>query len=206
MKDATSHPPHRRAVYVAQDAPAIVRAYPFATLISTQLHAAFAPIVMERDDSDATLVGHLPRRSLAAQAMRDGERVLAIFSGPHAYISPRWYVEKPEVPTWDYVAALVWGRLDMVDDDAGQEAILRRTTELVEAGFDAPWTIDDAQEGRVPTLLPLIRSFRIHIETIEATTKLSQTHPEADRLRMIAGLRAQSGKTIADLIEAQAAP
>ena len=197
---------YRKPAYEAADAAAIVRAYPFATLVSGALHATFAPIVWERDGDTSKLIGHLARRGTHAASMRDGEPVLAIFSGPHAYISPRWYEDKPEVPTWDYIAAYVRGRLEPIDDNEGQEAVLRRTINLTEAGFDRPWSIDDAQEGRVRMLLPFIRSFRIHVDTIEGTTKLSQTHPESDRARIVTGLRSIHGKTIADHIETQSAP
>lgn len=197
---------YRNPAYMAADAAAIVRAYPFATLVSGNLDASFAPIVSERDGDTQTLVGHLARRGPHAAAMRTGDPVLAIFSGPHAYISPRWYEEKPEVPTWDFIAAHVRGRLEMLDENEAQEMVLRRTIEFVESGFDRPWSIDDAEEGRVKMLLPFIRSFRIHVDTIEGTTKLSQTHPESDRARVVAGLRAQPVRTIADHIEALSAP
>ena len=207
MTDPQSPPRHyRKPAYEAADPVAIVGAYPFATIVSGALHATFAPVVWERDGDVSTLVGHLARRGTHAPSMRDGEPVLAIFSGPHAYISPRWYGEKPEVPTWDYIAAHVRGRLEPIDGEEAQEAVLRRTIDMIEQGFDQPWSIDDAPEGRVRTLIPYIRSFRIHVDTIEGTTKLSQTHPESDRARIVAGLRTLPGKTIADHIEAQSAP
>ena len=207
-ESAPNDPPrhYRKPAYMAKDPAAIVRAYPFATLISGDLDATFAPIVWESDGDTRTLIGHLARRGTHAPAMRTGGPVLAIFAGPHGYISPSWYEEKPEVPTWDYIAAHVRGRLEMLDEDEAQEMVLRRTIEVVEAGFQRPWSIDDAQEGRVRMLLPFIRSFRIHVDTIEGTTKLSQTHPESDRARVVAGLRAQPARTIADHIETQSAP
>ena len=110
---------YRPDAYAALEPERIVDDYPFATLLSPELHATTTPMLFERSDR-ATLIGHLARRGSHAQAMRTGDRVLAIFAGPHAYISPRWYAEKPEVPTWDYIAAHVRGRLEVIDDDAGQ--------------------------------------------------------------------------------------
>ncbi|MDG2535935.1 FMN-binding negative transcriptional regulator [Sphingomonas sp. HITSZ_GF] len=195
---------YRPDAYAALAPERIVDDYPFATLLSPDLHATATPILFERDDR-TTLIGHLARRGSHAQAMQTGDRVLAIFAGPHAYISPRWYAEKPEVPTWDYVATHVRGRLEVIDDDAGQVEILRRTIDRMEADAEHPWTIDDAQEGRVAFLLPLIRSFRIHIDSIEGSTKLSQRHPAGDRERVVAALRARREPSLADYIAADLA-
>jgi len=195
---------YRPDAYAALEPERIVDDYPFATLLSPELHATTTPMLFERSDR-ATLIGHLARRGSHAQAMRTGDRVLAIFAGPHAYISPRWYAEKPEVPTWDYIAAHVRGRLEVIDDDAGQLEILRRTVDRMEAGAEQPWTIEDAPEGRVAFLLPLIRSFRIHIESIEGATKLSQRHPAGDRERVVAALRKRPEPSLADYIAADLA-
>jgi transcriptional regulator len=75
----------------------------------------------------------------------------------------------------------------------------------MEAGAEQPWTIEDAPEGRVAFLLPLIRSFRIHIESIEGATKLSQRHPAGDRERVVAALRKRPEPSLADYIAADLA-
>jgi transcriptional regulator len=192
--------------YRAADPVAIVRAYPFALLTTVdagEVHATSTPIFFERDDSTDMLVGHLARRNPHAAVLAAGQKTLVVFSGPHAYVSPRWYVEKPEVPTWDYVAAHVRGILEPIDDDAGQRAVLARTAERLEHGAADPWTLGHAPEGRVAFLLPMIRSFRIRIESIEGVTKLSQTHPASDRARIVNGLmQDDEGKAIARLIAA----
>jgi len=190
----------RAESYIAADPAAIVRDYPFATLILPDTSATTTAIVFETANSMKTLIGHMDGRNPQAKTMQTGDKALAIFFGPHAYISPRWYIEKPEVPTWNYVAAHVRGTLEVIEDDAGQIEVLRRTIEIAESGFDEPWTLDMAPEGRVAFLLPKIRSFRIHIDSIEGTTKLSQTHPENDRQRIIDGLKARPLATISDLM------
>jgi transcriptional regulator len=190
----------RAAPYIAADAAVIVRDYPFATLILPDMSATTTAIVFETDDSTQTLIGHMAGRNPQAQNMKTGDKALAIFAGPHSYISPRWYVEKPEVPTWNYVTAHVRGTLEVIEDDAGQTEVLRRTIEIAESGFDEPWTLGMAPQGRVAFLLPKIHSFRIHIDSIEGTTKLSQTHPESDQQRIVDGLRQRPYPTIADLM------
>jgi transcriptional regulator len=134
------------------------------------------------------MIGHMARRNPHAMAMEIGQAVLAVFNGPHTYISPRWYIEKPTVPTWNYVSARVRGILEPIDDDATQLAILRQTIDAMESFWADPWTLEDAPDGKVEQLLPMIRSFRIQVKSIDGTTKLSQTHPIGDRKRIVAGL------------------
>ncbi|MFT4198471.1 MAG: FMN-binding negative transcriptional regulator [Pseudoxanthomonas sp.] len=186
---------YRPPVYDAADPAALVRDYPLALLVSPPLHASATPVLFERDDTVATLVGHLARRNAHALALRSGDDALAIFSGPNAYVSPRWYVEKPQVPTWNYLCAQVRGRIEVIDDDDGQLAVLARIAEVGEARWPDPWTLQMAPPGRVEQLLPLIRSFRIHVERIDGATKLSQSHPPGDRTRVAAGL---AGSPLAD--------
>ena len=188
--------------YGAADPAAIVRQYPFATLLSPDLHVTLTPIIFEFDDSEATMIGHMARRNPHAAALIDGQAVLAVFNGPHTYISPRWYAEKPTVPTWDYISARVRGILQPIDDNASQLAILRRTIALMESHWADPWTMEAAPEGKVEELLPMIRSFRIHVKSIDGTTKLNQTHPIGDRQRVIDGLSEMPGLSDAQTIAA----
>ncbi|MGA9795921.1 MAG: FMN-binding negative transcriptional regulator [Rhizomicrobium sp.] len=173
--------------YAAEDPAAIVRLYPFALLVthgSAGIHATSIPIFFESHDSTATLVGHMARRNPHANSLSEGQDVLAVFSGPHAYISASWYEKMPEVPTWNYVAAHVRGRIQPIDDPGEQISILRHTAAILERNSQMPWTLEQAPTGRVSTLLPMIRSFRIKVDRIEGVTKLSQTHPKEDRMRV----------------------
>lgn len=191
--------------YKAADPAAIVRVNPFGLLTTAApegVHATATPIVFEHEDRTDVLVGHLARRNPHAQLLAAGQPVLVVFDGPHAYVSPRWYVEKPQVPTWDYVTAHVRGTLEPIDDEAGQRAVLERTVAITEPGPDG-WRLEDAPEGRVAMFLPMIRSFRIHVESIEGVTKLSQTHPLSDRQRVVAALRdGEDNALLARMIDA----
>ncbi|MBU0826157.1 MAG: FMN-binding negative transcriptional regulator [Alphaproteobacteria bacterium] len=182
--------------YRAPDPRALVARYPFAQLVSAARDgspfATSVPIYFASDAPDETmLVGHLARANPHADVLDEGQAALAIFAGPHAYISSSWYVERPTVPTWNYMTAQVRGRLTPVDDDEEQLAIMRRTIVMSEAYNGSDWTMADAPEGKVEFLLPMIRSFRIEVERIDGVTKLSQTHPPGDRQRVIAALRAR---------------
>lgn len=181
--------------YAAADPASIVRQYPFAHLITATGEETFAtptPMFFETDDTVTTLIGHMTRINPQAQTLHDGQRVLAIFPGPHAYISASWYKTLLTVPTWDYVSAQIRGRLEIIDDDAGQIKVLRRVAEVLERDSEHPWTLEQAPPGKVQQLLPRIRSFRITIERIEGVTKLNQTHPPSDRMLVIQQLLART--------------
>lgn len=183
-------PPH----YAAAEPAAIVRAHPFALLVTPSEYGSFAtsaPIFFENDTDTSTLVGHMAGRNPHAVALSIGQPALAVFWGPHAYISSRWYAAMPQVPTWNYLQAQVRGVLEPIDDREGRIAVLRRTAEVLEQRGEPPWTLEQAPEGRIDALLPHIRSFRIRVEKIEGATKLSQKHPASDRVRVIEGLLAQ---------------
>jgi transcriptional regulator len=167
-------------LYRAEDPAGIVERHPFALLVTPAeqgAHATSTPLFFERDGDEATLVGHVARRNPHALALAAGQPALAVFWGPHAYVSSRWYQAKPEVPTWNYLQAQARGVLEPIDDAEGQLEILRRTARVLERRGEPPWTLDQAPAGRVEFLLPMIRSFRIRIESLEGATKLSQGHP-----------------------------
>ena len=178
--------------YRAEDPAAIVHQYPFALVVTANeqgIWATSTPVIFEGPDR-RSLVGHLARRNAHASALKTGDCALTVFQGPHAYISPRWYSEKPEVPTWDYVLAQVRGTIVTIDNPDNLRAILVATAAHLEHGEDA-WTLDSAPAERVEALLPLIRGFRIEISSISGATKLSQSHPQSDRLRVAEELRKQ---------------
>ena len=120
-----------------------------------------------------------------AASFEAGQSVLAIFAGPHAYVSASWYVARPAVPTWNYVAAHVRGTLEPIDEDARQLEVLKLTARHLEADNAEPWTLEHALPGQVARFLPRIRSFRIQVQSIQGVTKLSQMQPASDRLRVM---------------------
>lgn len=183
-----AQPLYAPAPYVAADPRSLVRRYPFALLVTCAPSGIFAtqiPMFFETDTSENHLVGHMARQNPQARAMTAGQAALAVFSGPHAYISASWYRERPTVPTWNYVSVQVRGTLDPIDGDEQQLAILRRTAAVLEGANVPPWSLEDAPPGRVDTLLPRIRSLRLSVERIDGVTKLSQAQPVGDRRRVI---------------------
>jgi transcriptional regulator len=117
---------------------------------------------------------------------------MAVFTGPDAYVSPGWYPSKAVhgrvVPTWNYEAVRIHGRLTWHDDPNWLHAHVAAVSARFEAGRPAPWSIDDAPADYIAGMLNGIVGVTLTIDRIEAVRKLSQNRNEADRAGVIAGL------------------
>lgn len=171
-----------------------IEAYSFATVVSAAggLEASHLPLLLDREAGPrGTLVGHFARAN-PHWRQADGQPALAIFHGPHAYISPRWYENPSLVPTWNYVVVHAHGRLEVVEDPDATLALVRRMTAHYEAAFDEPWQLA-ADETSLRKLVEQIVAFRLPIEWLEGKAKLSQNHPPERRQRVATGLRELGG-------------
>jgi transcriptional regulator len=170
-----------------------IERYSFATLVSgaaAELSASHLPLLLDRTRGDwGTLLGHMAR---ANPQWRDaaGQEVLAVFSGPHAYISPQWYEAAQVVPTWNYIAVHAYGRLDLIEDESEVESLLQRTIEIYEASQPRPWRLTEPAEF-VQRLLRQIVAFRIPIRRLEGKWKLNQNRPAEQRENVVAALSRQ---------------
>ena len=173
--------------YAAQNPRSIIEGFPFATVTTAApgLLATATPLYFVGDPkTSSAMAGHFAAGNPQAKAVVDGMDVLAIFNGPHAYISAHWYEDRPTVPTWDYVAAHVRGKIKVLPDTEAKLAVLELVSARAEAYQGKPWTLADAPEGKVDSLIDFITAFHIEIEDIVGVTKLNQTHPRPDQLRV----------------------
>ena len=163
----------------------------FATLISAGEREPFAshlPLLIERDrGTQGVLTGHFARANPHWQ-MANGQQVLIIFHGPHAYISPGWVQSTTMVPTWNYVAVHVYGVLRTVDDPGHLRDILTRMVSRYESRREPPWSMDLADDEFINKLTSAIVGFEVEIERLEGKWKLSQNHSAERREQMISGL------------------
>lgn len=174
----------------------LIEAHPFTTLVtlgSAGLFASHIPMVLHRDDSTlGTLRGHLSRANAQWRDFSPTVDALAIFSGPHHYISPSWYPEKREtgkvVPTWNYSVVHAYGSLSIVDDPDWLRTHLHSLTDIHEAAFPTPWRVSDAPADYVSSLLKGIVGLEFTIHRLEGKWKVSQNRSERDRLGVEEGL------------------
>jgi len=155
-----------------------------------------------------TLIGHFARANPHWQRAREVPSI-AIFHGPHAYISPSWYAAPSRmVPTWNYASVHAHGTLEIVDDAIEAQGIMDALVHRFEAARAAPWTFERETRER-DALMGAIVPFRMRIWRVDAKFKLSQNRSSEDRGRLIAALRAEghpeSGET-ADWMQRYAAP
>ena len=154
----------------------------FVTLISNAEGVPFAshlPVLYSRDDGRVTIEGHWAKAN--PQAVHSGP-ALMIVQGPHAYISPGWYVDKEEaarVPTWNYAVAHLTGRLEASDEEDFLAGIVDRLSVRHEAAVGSDWRYEH-DNPRLRSQLRGIVGFRFVPERIELKFKLSQNHPEAN--------------------------
>ena len=172
----------------------LLRDYPFATLVTPADPEPFiSHLPLEyrvAHGPRGTLLGHVARANPHWQNFGPGISI-AIFHGPHAYVSPSWYAApKAAVPTWNYAVAHVHGRVEIMTDPNETLAFLEALIGRYEGDRAEPWRLQ--LEGRaLAAMLGAIVGFRLTIERIDVKLKLSQNRSADDRERVIAALRAE---------------
>ena len=170
---------------------AFVRQHGFALLVTAQggaFEASHVPLWLDAERGrHGTLVGHVARANPHARAFDGVTRGLAVFSGPHAYVSPTWY-ERPSVPTWNYLAVHAEGVLRPLSDPEAVRLALLRLTEQYEGSGGFAAVPGDLVERLVRGIAP----FELEIETLSGKAKLSQNKTAADRAGVIAALEARA--------------
>jgi transcriptional regulator len=173
-------PPHNRNDDL-QQLHAFVKANSFATLVSqhdgTPL-ATHLPLQVIAEGERWRIEGHVARANPQWQSL-EGQTVLAIFNGPHAYISPTNYAQNTGVPTWNYAVVHVYGRISLLHDEAGKMRVLTRLQHHYE--HTAHDTFMAQPEAFRSGQLRGIVAFDMQVERIEGKYKLSQNRSRDDR-------------------------
>lgn len=167
-----------------------IERHSFGLLVSRHNGSPFAthlPFLLDRASGPfGTLRGHVARANPQWEQCLE-QQVLAVFSGPHAYISPTWYEAEYVVPTWNYVAVHAYGQVELVEDHDGLLDIVRRSVEVYERSMPRPWSVSEP-DTFVDRLLKQIVGFRIEVARIEGKWKLNQNHPVERREKVVRAL------------------
>lgn len=157
---------------------------------------AHTPLV---STGDGALQFHIARGNGLAKHL-DGATALAVINGPDGYVSPRWYEDQGQVPTWNYVSLELEGRVRRMDSDGllGHLEALSAREEARLAG--EPWTMDKSPHDYIRRLMAGIIGFELEILGWRETLKLSQNKSAEDRERVAAGLEASGSAAIAALM------
>lgn len=171
----------------------VLRLHDFGLLVTqgpNGVSATHLPLLLDtRRGANGVLLGHLARANEQWRQLEDGE-CLAVFSGPHAYISPSWYEGTDNVPTWNYVAVHACGRARLVEGDELRE-LLARMVERHEGPRPRPWSLEAVSARYMESMLQGIVGFELEIARLVGQLKLSQNRTERDRRSVIQGLREQ---------------
>ncbi len=176
---------------------ALIRDHPLAALVTQGPDGPTADHVpLELDASvgeHCMLRGHVARANPLWQRA-EGQRVLAIFQGPQAYVTPSWYATKAQthqvVPTWNYAVVHAHGVLQVVHEAPWLHALVSGLTRHHEAPRAQPWAVADAPGDFVQNLLRAIVGIQIPLTQVVGKFKLSQNRNEADRHGVVNGLAA----------------
>ncbi|MCR9040696.1 FMN-binding negative transcriptional regulator [Bacillus sp. L381] len=155
----------------------VIKDYGFATLFSTaggMPYATHLPLMMSKDNH--YLYGHF---ALANPQWKEieGQSVLAVFQGPHCYISPKWYETNQDVPTWNYVAVHVYGEAELLN----KEETVHSMSDLVlkYESPDSPYKLEDVDAKLLAGLNKGVKGFKIKVSKIEGKAKLGQNQSAA---------------------------
>jgi len=194
--------------YYKEKDPQVIKAFidqhPFAFLAGCDAAgkpvATQVPIFIEEEHGKKILRGHIMRNTDHHKAFEHNNNVLAIFTGPHTYVSATWYSNPSQASTWNYMSVHVKGKIRFLDEGA-LEDVLRKTSLHFENYNHQSTTIFDNLPGDYTSkLMKSIIAFEIEVNSIENVFKLSQNRDEESFHHIMDKLSVQDedGKQIAE--------
>ena len=185
----------------------LIREFGFATLVSEKDAipvATHIPLELCKNTTgDWILVGHGSRANQQLKSFENGKDVLAIFMGPHAYVSPSWYNHK-NVPTWNYMAVHVYGKVRIMEGEELKTGLRDMMAKYENLHAEHPLKMDEIPEQILQKDFNGLIAFEIKIERFEANSKLSQNRDAESYQSVIDHLKnseAYDSKTIAEEME-----
>ena len=184
-----------------------IEAHSFGMLVTQvegQPFVSHLPFLLDRSAGPrGALIGHMARANPQWQSMAL-QIALAVFSGPHAYISPAWYEAENVVPTWNYIAVHAYGVPALIEDGPELLSIVEQSVQLFERSRSHPWVFEHPSVF-VERLLEQIVGFRIPIDKIEGKWKLNQNHPVERRRKVAAALNQRGDENSREIATAMIA-
>jgi transcriptional regulator len=171
---------------------AFMKAHPFIVLSGVDADnkpvATQVPVLIQEQHGQITLRGHIMRQTAHHKAFIHNPNVLALFTGPHTYVSASWYSDPHQGSTWNYITVQAQGTVQFLDEDALRE-LLRQLTTHFEGAPNTPGAYDALADQYIQKLIKAIVAIEITVTQIENTFKLSQNRDEASYHRIIHELK-----------------
>jgi transcriptional regulator len=151
-----------------------------------KLWATHIPLELEiNKEGSAILMGHISKENPQWTAFETNDQILAVFTGPHSYISPSWY-DHENVPTWNYTAVHVYGKVKIIEGDAVIDS-LTKLVDKYEQNSKCPVRVADFSKKTMMQTRGIV-AFEIKIEEIQAQTKMSQNRDDKNYTNIISEL------------------
>ena len=163
---------------------AMMRAHNFCLLVTGsggELHGTHLPCLVDARGERIVIELHMAKANPQWQQFFD-DAVLVVFSGPHGYVSPRWYEKGPAVPTWNYAAVHAYGTVQVFDDAKAKHASQRRLVAVQDSEWLAQF--DALPKDYLDSMLAGIVVFEVAVTRIDARWKLSQNRARGDQERV----------------------
>ena len=170
------------------DALALMRAYPFASLISNDEaglpYVTHLPLHAQEEGEQLVLLGHVAKPNAHWRYLQARPQAVVTFLGPHAYMSPKVYPDLARVPTWNYLAVHCTVQARLVEEPAAKDALLKKLIGDHEPAYAAQWR--GLGEDFAHKMLAGIVAFELRVTALQCKLKLNQHRPEAHAAMKVA--------------------
>lgn len=151
-----------------------------------KLWATHIPLELDTNENGRqVLYGHIAKENPQWQSFNNNDQILAIFNGPHSYISSSWY-DHENVPTWNYIAVHIYGKIKIIEGEIVVEH-LKKLVDKYEKNSENPVRVEDFSRKTMMQTRGIV-AFEIEIQEIQATHKLSQNRDDKNYENIIAEL------------------
>jgi transcriptional regulator len=162
-----------------------------------KLWATHIPLELDTNENrKQVLYGHISKQNPQWESFADNNKVLAIFSGPHSYISSSWY-DHESVPTWNYIAVHIYGTIKIIEGEAVIES-LKKLVDKYEKNSENPVRVEDLSKKTIMQTRGIV-AFEIEINEIQAKHKLSQNRDEKNYDNIISELKKTENPQATDI-------
>ncbi|MBL8003557.1 MAG: FMN-binding negative transcriptional regulator [Candidatus Kapabacteria bacterium] len=174
-----------------------IESHPFAFLTGSTLDgkqvATQIPLLYELRDGQLFLQGHIMRKTDHHKAFMENPQVLAVFTGPHCYVSATWYSHPHIGSTWNYMSVHCQGSIRFMTSNELIQFMKKFSLKFEGGNAESATIYDNLPTSYVESMLPAIVGFEIPVESMENVFKLSQNRDEASYMNIIARLEELGG-------------
>jgi transcriptional regulator len=197
--------------YKEQDKEKIIgfmKDHPFITLIGSdgngRIEATQIPVMIEEREGRLFIYGHIAKKSDHHRAFEENPNVLALFTGPHTYVSGSWYSGNPhQASTWNYISIHARGQIKFLDETALIGLLKKLSLHFENNNTESSTVYDNLPFDYKEKLIKAILAFELEVTEMDNVHKLSQNRDEKSYDNIVQQLKKQEGdpKEIGDLME-----